>query len=772
MSLRIDYQDSFIESINKNINFFLGAGFSVDAYNSENRRLPLGQELCTELIHEFKTPLLDLPKVVSIVERKDYNGLQDFFKLRFNVDSYDSKYDILHKLELKNIFTTNIDNLIFKVFENCNFKYINDATINGPSFKDRNSIDFYPLHGIITNDEKPMVFTPTSIATSFSGNPRVWEHLKANLEKFPTLFWGYSLNDSGVLQALDSVNKSGIDNVEKWIVMHKQNSDEEEYFKSLGFNIIVATNFELLDFINKNIKKKTKKTNTKSSYDVFGIDFIPPNTSNIPLREISEFYLGSAPTWSDIYAPNLYKTNYFKTIKNDILSAKNNIILGIPGSGKTTLLMQLAAFIDFNGYKIILDHPTLEKANVIMNCLGDEPAIVFIDNFTDEVRSFELFHNKKNIKLIGFDREHNFEIISHMISRKDFNITSVTSLSREECQEIYNRIPDGIKLKKFNYDYDKKEESPSLFEFLNKNIKLPNVNERYKDVLKRLEDKDEVLLDFLVLASYVHYCRTPLSFDMIISFFGDDLRDYREIFELRDQLGELLTNLPVDLIDMDDQDYFSTRSNILSEVIISNVKSSILKRVLNDFVLNLPPYKIVHYKTFKKKGHDKYLVSRAFNDWKEGKEYYEKVIADDPRNAFLYQQGALYLSYKAQYTEAFYWIEKAKSLSKDKVLSIRNSHAIILFESNIKKEGINVKESLDKSMDILKGCYFEDKRKLYHAKKFAEQSILYYNRYGDGKSKEYVVQAETWLKEEIRLNGWNTQLNRLNRALRELIIWN
>ncbi|WP_417357163.1 SIR2 family protein [Flavobacterium sp.] len=771
--MRIDYKESFIDALNKNINLFIGAGFSYGAFNKEGLRLPLGEQLCNELVDYFKVPKLDLPKVAALIERKDSIGLKEFLKNRFNVGSFEGNYNILHKIPIKNVFTTNIDNFIDIIFENCHDKYINDATINGPSFNDKKSIDFYPLHGNISNDEKPMVFSPTAISTSFSSNIRVWEHLKSDLEKYPTLFWGYSLNDSGVLQALDSVKINGHDNSEKWIVLHKENPDEEEYFKTLGFNIIISDNNSLLAFIKENYRGEQNKSKSKlkTSYDRFGIDFIPPNISKIPLREITEFYLGSAPRWSDVYAPNLYKTKYFKQIKNNIFSNKNNIVLGIPGSGKTTLLMQLAAFIDFEGYKIILDHPTIEKANIILNCLEDEPAIVFIDNFTDEVRSFELFHNKKNIKLVAFDREHNFEIISHLINRNEFNITSVTSLSREECQEIYNRIPEGIKLRNFTYDHDKREESPSLFEFLNKNLKVPSVNERYKDLLTKLED-DEVLLDFLVLASYVHYCRTPLSFDMVYSFFGDDIENYAEIFKLRDTLGELLTNLPIDLIDNDDQDYFATRSNVLSEVIIDNVKSNVLKRVLTDFVSNLPPYKIVQYKTFRKKGYDKFFVIRAFTNWIEGKDYYEKLIVDDPRNPFLYQQGALYLSHKQRHTEAFYWIEKAKSLSKDKVLSIRNSHAIILFESNIKKEGANVKDSLDSSMDILKNCYYEDKRKLYHAKKFAEQSIAYYNRYGDTKAKEYINEAEAWIREEIRQNKWNTQLKHLHNKLRELIRWN
>lgn len=205
-------------------------------------------------------------------------------------------------------------------------------------------------------------------------------------------------------------------------------------------------------------------------------------------------------------------------------------------------------------------------------------------------------------------------------------------------------------------------------------------------------------------------------------------------------------------------------------MIIDVVNSSLLRRVLNKFIDRLPSYKIVGFKTFRKRAHDKFIMIKAFPNWLEGKAYYERLMLEDPKNPFLLQQGALYLSNKQKYSDAFYWIDKARNMTNDSYLSIRNSHAIILFDANIKKDGPDVKQSLDKSMSILQDCYSEDKRKLYHAKKYAEQAIEYYYKYSDNVSNEYLTQATKWIVEEISINNWDKSLKSLLRSLKSCML--
>lgn len=769
--MRIELEELFKQSLLTGINLFIGAGFSTNAKNISGENIPLGAELALELSNKFHAPRLELSKVASIIESKNREEFYEYLREKFSIGQFDNLYKNLELLKITNIYTTNIDNLIFKIFEDSTRNYINDTTLQGPSFKDRNAINYYPLHGCVLNKEKPMVFTSLAIASSFSGNPRLWSDLIKSIESVPTLFWGYSLADPGILETLNTLSQSGIERNQRWIVLHREKPEEEEYFKALGFNIIIASNSDLLSFFDDSIIKVAQpKTERNSTRYVFGEEFIPSNPKDVPVREINEFYLGAAPSWSDIFRADLYKTSHFRIIQNSILSNKNTIVIGIPGSGKTTLLMQLAAFTNFDGHKIILEYPSIERMSNILNKITDEKVMIFIDNFTEEVQSFLLCHDRPNIKLIGFDREHNFEIVSHLIKKNEFNILSVTTLAGSDIQEIYSRIPLTIKSAILKTKKEASDDDPSLFEFLNLNLKVPSINERYKSLLEQLDNEDELLSELLVLASYIHYCRTPLSFEMVYSYFSNSISNYEEVYELRDKLGSMLVDSPLTLIEDEDQDYFSTRSVILSEVIVEQVSSKLLKRVLNQFVETLPPYKITNYRTFRKKGHDKFIAIRAFHSWEEGKAYYERLMTYDPNNPYLLQQGALYLSHKQQYNEAFYWIDKARNMTGDSILSIRNTHAIILFDANIRKHGPHIRATLDNSMQILTDCYREDKRKLYHAKKFAEQALDYFNRYGDDKSQEYLLTAKRWIEDELKTNSWHRGLSKLFRDVKSKLI--
>jgi hypothetical protein len=220
-------------------------------------------------------------------------------------------------------------------------------------------------------------------------------------------------------------------------------------------------------------------------------------------------------------------------------------------------MMQLAAFTDFPGHKILLNYPSEQKARSILNKLKNEKALIFVDNFCDDVGGFQILNSNPNIRLIAFDREHNFEVISHMIDRSKFSFHSVTQMTEQDIQEIYSRIPESIRKTTLTFKQFQSDDEMSLFEFINLNIRYSNITERFKDIIEELESKDELLTDFLVLSSYVHHCRTPLSFDMAFSYFGHLIISYKEIYELRDNLGEMIRDYGYGIVDYEDQDYFS-----------------------------------------------------------------------------------------------------------------------------------------------------------------------------------------------------------------------
>jgi hypothetical protein len=318
----------------------------------------------------------------------------------------------------------------------------------------------------------------------------------------------------------------------------------------------------------------------------------------------------------------------------------------------------------------------------------------------------------------------------------------------------------------------------SLFEFITLNIKTPIINERFETLITELENpklenltelNKTNLTDFFVMCCYVHACGTPVSFDMAFSFLGETIKNYNEVYEIRNQLGALIKEYIGDYID-ELQDYFTARSKIVSETILNQVPSSILKRVILRFHENVSVFRICRYDVFKKNAYDHRIMERAFTNWEEGKKFYEMAYERDP-SPYLKQHGALYLASKRKFVDAFNWIDEAIQQTKNEVFSIRNSHAIILFEANINREDndTTVRETLDKSMSILSACYQHDRRKVYHAKTFANQSLRYFAKYGDEIGQNYLHTAYNWLLEEKVRSPWSRDVKKLLKQIFQVI---
>ena len=129
----------------------------------------------------------------------------------------------------------------------------------------------------------------------------------------------------------------------------------------------------------------------------------------------------------------------------------------------------------------------------------------------------------------------------------------------------------------------------------------------------------------------------------------------------------------------------------------------------------------------------------------------------------------MYLSQKHRFAEAFVWIDRAISMTDDKYFSIRNSHAIILFNANIDKIDGNVREQLDRSMQILERCIKNDSRKRFHACVYADQAIRYFSKYNDDIAKDYIRTARNWLFDIVKKRNWEDECKKALKKLDDLI---
>lgn len=765
--IQIENQNSFEHALCNGVNLFVGAGFSVLAKDKLGRYLPVGQKLRDELAAHFNKPQrYELPVLCTIINSTEEQNLTKYLTNRFTVGIVDPLYFNLRNVKFKGIYTTNIDNLIYEVYKDVSGVFINNLETDGKT-TDENGIDYLGLHGSVVSQSPKYIFDVGSLATIFNNAPRIWHMLAQSLEQYPTIFVGYGFGDNSVMQTLLSQQTFAGIRKDMWVVLRKEDQEFVDYYRSLGFHIIKSDVKGLLEFLGTIKGKGRSSSYDNDKYFYLRNYLVPHNLSEVKIqRPIKDFFEGGTPMWCDILSGQICKTHYLSSIMNSIYEeGKNTVIIGAPVTGKTTLLMQAAKVCEGMGVKLYFESITQNRAEYIAKMIGDDKAVIFIDNLYDSVEAIQIFEKHSNIKLVCCERSHYFGIISNLIDEEKYNVYNVSSLTDADFQNIFRSVPESLRK---GITYQKKiddiEEKDTLFEFVCKHVTSQNVKERYTRALKELESQDKELAEFLILCAYMHSCHVPLSFEVAYDYF--DSFDVDSIFSLREDASDIIKDyIPKDG-DYADMDYYYPRSRYIAEVIIEASSRQLLANVLNGVLERVSYMHICDYRIFRRHAFDKNIVLRAFKKWSEGKRFYETAFLYDNKNPYVLQQGALYLSQKEKYEEAFVWIDRAISMTDDKYFSIRNSHAIILFNANIEKMGGDVRGQLDRSMSILERCMNADSRKRFHALVYTDQAIRYFEKFHDEKARGYLITAHGWLQQVIRKRYWEDDCRTILRRLK------
>jgi hypothetical protein len=765
---QIQNDQLFRHALGEGMNFFLGAGFSVSA-KSGGKTLPVGDGLKTELLDHFqrqKPSGLTLPQLCQIISSTQREALNDFFKQRFTVEEFAPEYFNLERVNLKAIFTTNVDDLIPKIFASSQKYYVNDVTMRGPVISGGAAIDYIPLHGNVLHSDGKYDFSPLEIASSFDRDRDRWFGFVTRIQQTPTLYWGYRVEDAGVLQSLAKETVAGRSKADAWIVLRSKDAEAIEYYSSLGFQTIIADTVELLKYFGQLPVKKIAGATKSLVGKQFGEFQIPP-LAKVPVRSISEFYLGAEPTWYDVYSGKIHETGHFTAAKNAIAGPKHVVLVGGAVSGKTTLLRQLATRITGFGQCLYIDEITPEKARLLVRDIDAEgqPVLLFIDNAADASEAIQILKSGL-IKIVAAERDYVFESVAHRFPKGQFVELDVSGLNSVDVQAVQTRVPNDV----IRRQYDKLQDElsgdadPTFFEVITSTILKNSLAERFMQAVKELRSSNLPQHDLLLVACYCYACRVPISVDIGAAFCRIHGLSAEDTSENLRAMGSVFSPYEGALADTS-QDYYVPRSREVSELVLRKIPPLDLKRMLEVFHAEVSTTKIGRYDVFRRGAYDSQLVSRAFSKWEEGLAFYERAFGRDSSHS-LKQHGALYLARKHKYELAFTWIDEARGMSRNNS-AIRNSYAVILFSANAQKSlKAEVIDSLDESMGILKRCYTEDHRKAYHAKVFADQAIRYAKLLPESAAAiTYLESASTWLEAELKIRTSDRRMRQLLRGV-------
>ncbi|MCI5805507.1 MAG: SIR2 family protein [Clostridium sp.] len=749
----------------RGFNLFLGAGFSVYAKNFGGEKLPLGNSINEKLIEMYdldKKRGYDLSHTCQKIRTQNKDALDIVLRDTYMVKDFDETYLKINKLPIKNIFTTNIDNLVEKIYEDKDSEkgYI-DSKINGYVEKE-NLVNLYKLHGSVTHSVNDRLsFTEKELHDLFIIDSKLFNVVSYKIHSLPTIYWGTALGDSNTIQLLCNTQSScASNNMAKWIVVYP-NDEKKDYliedYKELGFNIIEADTLELIEYLETMIDS-CSSLKGKYVYEKYKKCF-PRNfvckelKKRVPVRPIEDFFHGAEPQISDILSKSIIRTSYYFKVVGKVLENKLVLITGIPGCGKSTLMMQLAFSEEISGRKFWFDNMVKDEAEKIVKLTErDENVTVFLDNLYSNIDAFQILCKSK-IRIVVAERALNYEYIKKFLNITMNNIVDISDLNQQDiqniCESMNRKSFEAIELMNSN-------KSISLLEIVFYAFRSVTVKERIRQYIQLLGEYDHRKIDLLelyALINYTSYCGVPCSMDMLLFYFEQQDVTYEDIYSA----VSIMSNIIVDADEISlerglcSQDMLIMRSRLYSEISITQLPVDCLANVVQKFLENVSPQIIFRYDIFKKRAYDADITNRVFGIT-EGTLFYEDVLKTNA-SPYVRHQYSIFLKRKGKIDEAWIQIDKAYTDSNRKIFSIANTHAIIMFQKNIdvvshnEKEEKQIKEVLNRTFETLEYCIDKDVRMNYHVLIYSRNTMHYYEKFGkDGYCEKYIACACQQLK--------------------------
>lgn len=788
--MRFDNETLFVSLVAKyGMNLYLGAGFSVYAYNVDGESLPLGEKINRRLIELFdlKTSRhYSLSQTCQKIKKDNKDELERVLKETYRIQSYDKMYLSLHRLPIKNIVTLNIDNLVERIYEDeSSTKTLADSNITGPLEKN-NVVNLYKLHGSVTYPlGYEMSFTDKELTDLFVRDPGLFNAVSLKLSAAPTLFWGTSFGDNNSLELICHSEKYSKSTIPKWIVVYPSEDMEDiiEDLEDLNFNIIVADTKELMEYLSSlsfAVPERVKGYVYKEYRNSFPTNFICKELKTSSVRRpVIDFFSGAEPVVSDVLSSNVKRTSYFNQILRTILSTRITLITGIPGCGKSTLLMQLAFCNELDGRKFWFNNIIKQEAEKLIKLVKDDKNVtIFLDNLYSNMDAFEILKECTNIRLVLAERALNYEYVKRFLSVSSEAIVDVSNLSISDVQNICASMnkssSDAVKLMD-------KNENISLLEIVFYASTNICIQERISGYIKDLRDfKDGNLkidlLELYTLVNYTSSCGIPVTMDMLFFYFGEFIEGYEDIYYALDKMSKIIVETTDDDIRIDNsQDYLMLRSKLFAEKSIHLIPANVFAYVMNNFLDRVSPHVIYRYDIFKRKAYDADFTRKAFSK-KDGIAFYERLLLQN-KSPYVRHQYAIFLQRKKDIDAAWEQIDKAYTDCRKKIFSIANTHAIIMFEKNMaietktEKDLLIQKNTVERSFATLEYCMSQDIRVNYHALTYSKNAIRYYEKFGkDEYSEKYIDSASDQLNEILKSREYiyGPTRNELKSLLKEL----
>ena len=690
----IKYEDALKFAVEGQAVFLIGSGFSIGAENAikeqGDRHLLVGSELAKELA---KLTGMDQDVQLDIVSQEyiDMYGekqLIDYLKAHYTVEKYANYYNALANIKNLKVYSTNYDNLIEKVCNDCGNK-IKGYSIGADIRKVNKTKMVMHLNGYIKELDNNIL--PDSFKLS---------HLSYNNNKFfDTPWYSYLIDELYNTKVIFIIGLSFSSDLDIRRIVANQEFKDKIFFIERGDlsegsrkflqkygRVILCGVQEFLEDLSK------IKINSENKKEIYYKTFRKANRYDNSIKpEDRDVY---ALLFNGIERDGIYKKNsdrcYEALVNRDrvtevikeIKEGKSVIIHSDLGNGKSLFVNQvidLCPDLEFYYLKQTNSHRILSEIKSFCDDANEkvlicDPANIYLD-ILDRFADFDL----KNVRFIlimrssMYDNYYNtiYDIIDRMSNVKFINHISLDILSDTEIQSL-----DKLILKYGFYGDLTGLSEARRIEYLKKEC-----NSRFQNILVCLFKSTHIIDRFIKNITDING-NDDLRRILILTFvsgileLGLNANDYKILLDIQDVERVIKRNKNCgEIVDIERGEIVAKSSIIAKELMVETdvftknevfeVVVDVMKRLDNLFLgsnkyknvmINLVSCSYLSYVFGYKMESNKFI------------EYYEKVkeLNFCKNNLFFWEQYAIVCVNLKQFDRAGRYFETAYSLAKQR----------------------------------------------------------------------------------------------------------
>lgn len=362
---------------NGRLMLLLGAGASYGSYDSDNVKMPMGEELAEELAALMGWPYNGeaLGPVYSAINAVDSARLHAFLRRRLTNAKPSQALQTIASFPWSRIFTLNIDDCTETALRKARTQNVQVFARNSPLeevdpvFR---SVQLVKLNGSADRPEDGFIFSPQEYGEGSNRLPVWYRELGQNHSNYTFVFIGSKLNEplfQHAMAEMRSIVKR--DPIRGYVVTPAASEIDKHHLSSLnlvhapgtledfaewlarempqrptGWDLATARRPELRN-INRALTDLQKRA--LNSVTLVSADSLPRSRSDTPIGAIREYYKGYKPRWADILdgvpAELKFIKDFSKLVEEGHESRKCIALVGPAGSGKSTALMAAALHV-------------------------------------------------------------------------------------------------------------------------------------------------------------------------------------------------------------------------------------------------------------------------------------------------------------------------------------------------------------------------------------------------------------------------------------------